>query len=82
MACLRVAIWALIPAGLLGLEKRQRLTDTLRTRFMASFDAAEKRILDKKICMRCNARNPMRADFCRKCGYKGLRQKNRERQTA
>jgi large subunit ribosomal protein L40e len=32
--------------------------------------------------MRCNARNPPRAEFCRKCSYKNLRMKNRERQTA
>ncbi|MDY6819745.1 MAG: 50S ribosomal protein L40e [Halobacteriales archaeon] len=49
---------------------------------MASFDAAEKRTLEKLICMRCNARNPMDADHCRKCGYGKLRPKNRERQTA
>ena len=49
---------------------------------MASFDEAEKRLLNKLICMRCNARNPPRADHCRKCGYKNLRTKNRERQTA
>ncbi|MFB6295782.1 MAG: 50S ribosomal protein L40e [Halobacteriales archaeon] len=49
---------------------------------MPRFDAAEARILDKQICMRCNARNSMEADRCRKCGYGNLRQKNRERQTA
>jgi len=49
---------------------------------MATFDAAEDRILDKQICMRCNARNPPGAERCRKCGYKNLRPKNRERQTA
>lgn len=49
---------------------------------MASFEEAEARILNKQICMRCNARNPPRADYCRKCGYKNLRLKNRERQTA
>ncbi|MEF8882523.1 MAG: 50S ribosomal protein L40e [Halapricum sp.] len=49
---------------------------------MASFDKAEGRILDKKICMRCNARNPERADSCRKCGYKNLRPKAKEPRTA
>ncbi len=49
---------------------------------MASFEQAEKRLLNKLICMRCNARNPPRAEFCRKCGYDKLRPKNRERQTA
>jgi large subunit ribosomal protein L40e len=46
---------------------------------MANFPKAEERLLDKKICMRCNARNPTRADSCRKCGYKNLRQKAKER---
>jgi len=38
----------------------------------------EKRRLLKKICMRCYARNPIKAKHCRKCGYKGLRTKARE----
>ena len=45
---------------------------------MARFDAAEARILDKMICMRCNARNSKRAKRCRKCGYKNLRPKAKE----
>ena len=49
---------------------------------MASFPEAEKRLLEKRICMRCNARNPPEATYCRKCGYKHLRPKNRERQAA
>jgi large subunit ribosomal protein L40e len=49
---------------------------------MASFDAAEKRTLSKQICMRCNARNPQRAQRCRKCGYKNLRPKSKERRAA
>ena len=49
---------------------------------MASFEEAEARILDKMICMRCNARNPERADSCRKCGYKKLRPKAKERRAA
>ena len=49
---------------------------------MAKFEEAEKRILDKMICMRCNARNHDRADSCRKCGYKKLRPKARERRAA
>jgi large subunit ribosomal protein L40e len=48
---------------------------------MASFPEAEDRILDKMICMRCNARNPQRADRCRKCGYKNLRRKAKERRS-
>jgi large subunit ribosomal protein L40e len=46
---------------------------------MANFEAASKRILDKMICMKCNARNPKRADHCRKCGYAKLRPKAKER---
>jgi large subunit ribosomal protein L40e len=49
---------------------------------MASFEQAEDRILDKMICMRCNARNPKRAESCRKCGYKKLRPKAKERRAA
>jgi large subunit ribosomal protein L40e len=49
---------------------------------MASFDVAEKRTLEKQICMRCNARNPSRATRCRKCGYKRLRPKSKERRAA
>lgn len=49
---------------------------------MARFEEAEARILHKMICMRCNARNPMRADQCRKCGYGKLRQKATERRAA
>jgi large subunit ribosomal protein L40e len=49
---------------------------------MPSNDAAEKRTLEKLICMRCNARNPPRADSCRKCGYKNLRPKSKERRAA
>ncbi|MGZ4902287.1 MAG: 50S ribosomal protein L40e [Halobacteriota archaeon] len=46
---------------------------------MARFPEAEERLLNIKICMRCNARNPMRAGRCRKCGYKHLRVKSKER---
>ncbi|MFC4406901.1 MULTISPECIES: 50S ribosomal protein L40e [Haloarchaeobius] len=49
---------------------------------MARFEAAEKRSLEKMICMRCNARNPKRADKCRKCGYKKLRPKAKEARAA
>ncbi len=45
---------------------------------MPRFEEADARIFNKKICMKCNARNPPRARKCRKCGYKGLRQKNKE----
>lgn len=49
---------------------------------MATFDEAEARILEKLICMRCNARNSKRANRCRKCGYKNLRPKAKERRAA
>jgi large subunit ribosomal protein L40e len=49
---------------------------------MARFKEAEKRLLDKQICMRCNARNPQRADQCRRCGSKKLRQKANEPRNA
>lgn len=43
---------------------------------MARFPEAEAKLLHMKICMKCNARNPVRAHKCRKCGYKGLRTKS------
>ena len=46
---------------------------------MARFDAAERRNLDRQICMRCNARYASDADRCRKCGYTNLRPKATER---
>jgi len=49
---------------------------------MASFPEAEARLLDKMICMRCNARNPQRADTCRRCGSKKLRAKAKEPRNA
>ena len=49
---------------------------------MPSFDAAEKRTLEKMICMRCNARNSKDANSCRKCGYKNLRPKAKEKRAA
>ena len=49
---------------------------------MATFEEAEERTLDKQICMRCNARNAARAESCRKCGYKKLRPKAKERRNA
>ncbi|HIE30840.1 MAG TPA: 50S ribosomal protein L40e [Methanosarcinales archaeon] len=45
---------------------------------MTRFEEAENRLLRKKICMKCNARNPVRATRCRKCGYKHLRMKSKE----
>ncbi|MFB6308692.1 MAG: 50S ribosomal protein L40e [Haloarculaceae archaeon] len=49
---------------------------------MASFEQASERLLNKQICMRCNARNPQRASQCRKCGYGKLRPKASEPRSA
>ena len=49
---------------------------------MAKFEPAEDRVHSKQICMRCNARNPDRAENCRKCGYGNLRRKSKERRNA
>jgi len=45
---------------------------------MARFPEAEKVLLHMNICMKCNARNSLRAKRCRKCGYTGLRPKSKE----
>lgn len=45
---------------------------------MARFPEAEARLLYKQICMKCYARNAMRATQCRKCGSKELRPKAKE----
>jgi large subunit ribosomal protein L40e len=42
----------------------------------------EDRLLGKKVCMRCNARNAQEAKECRKCGYKNLRPKAKETRSA
>lgn len=49
---------------------------------MAKFEEASKRLLQKQVCMRCNARNPQRTEKCRKCGYKNLRPKASEPRSA
>jgi len=45
---------------------------------MARFPEAEKRLLLKQICMKCHARNALRATRCRKCGSNELRPKAKE----
>lgn len=40
------------------------------------------RLLEKKICYKCNARNSMRSSKCRKCGYGNLREKATEQRSA
>ena len=42
---------------------------------MGKFPEAEARLLRKKICMNCYARNAQKADRCRKCLSKQLRVK-------
>lgn len=45
---------------------------------MARFKEAEKRLLDKTVCMRCSVTNAPKATKCRKCGYDNLRPKAKE----
>jgi large subunit ribosomal protein L40e len=45
---------------------------------MPRYEEAELRLFNKKVCMKCNARNPQRARKCRKCGSKSLRAKTKE----
>ena len=45
---------------------------------MARFPEAEARLFQKKVCMKCNATAALKAEKCRKCGYKGLRGKAKE----
>ena len=45
---------------------------------MGKFPEADARLLNKKVCMHCNATNPPRAKRCRKCGSTELRVKARE----
>ena len=45
---------------------------------MAKFIEAEKRLLNKKICMKCNAKNAVRSTRCRKCNYTNLRMKSKD----
>ncbi|AGI47526.1 LSU ribosomal protein L40E [Thermoplasmatales archaeon BRNA1] len=45
---------------------------------MARFKEAERRLLDKSVCMSCYATNPPKATKCRKCGDSHLRPKAKE----
>ncbi|MFH1402745.1 MAG: 50S ribosomal protein L40e [Candidatus Altiarchaeota archaeon] len=46
---------------------------------MARFKEAEKRIF-KGVCMHCNAKNPVKATKCRKCGKPGkIRRKSKKK---
>ncbi|MGQ0534546.1 MAG: 50S ribosomal protein L40e [Methanobacteriota archaeon] len=42
------------------------------------FPEAEARLLNKKICMKCYARNPIRSTRCRHCHSTELRVKAKE----
>lgn len=46
---------------------------------MGKFPEADARLLKKKICMKCNSRNSIRATRCRKCGYSNLRLKSKDK---
>jgi len=46
---------------------------------MAKSEIATKRRLEKKICMKCNATNALKAKSCRKCKSKDLRLKHKEK---
>lgn len=45
---------------------------------MGRFPEAENRLLNKRICMSCNALNPWKAKRCRRCRNTNLRVKARE----
>jgi large subunit ribosomal protein L40e len=45
---------------------------------MARFPEAEKRLLNKKVCMKCGALNAPKALRCRRCKSKELRMKAKE----
>jgi len=49
---------------------------------MARFKEADERLLNKKVCLSCYARNAIKATRCRKCGYTSLRLKAKERRKA
>ncbi|MEA3294449.1 MAG: 50S ribosomal protein L40e [Methanosarcinales archaeon] len=45
---------------------------------MSRFPEAEAHLLHVKVCMDCNARNPVKSTRCRKCKSKQLRMKSKE----
>jgi large subunit ribosomal protein L40e len=49
---------------------------------MARFKEADARLLNKKVCMNCYARNAVKATRCRKCNYTQLRLKAKESRKA
>jgi large subunit ribosomal protein L40e len=60
------------------LNRTSYIRSFTEAKIMARFPEADSRLLTRKICMKCYARNAIRATRCRKCGYKGLRVKAKE----
>ncbi|MBN3037506.1 MAG: 50S ribosomal protein L40e [Candidatus Diapherotrites archaeon] len=46
---------------------------------MAQKHVSDETLMNKKICMNCNARNPPKAKRCRKCSSTKLRMKHKEK---
>jgi ubiquitin-large subunit ribosomal protein L40e len=46
---------------------------------MGKFSLADENLANVMICRRCKSRNIMTAQKCRKCGYKYLRPKRKEK---
>jgi len=60
-------------------EKKVKYQIGMRGMIQMTFAEAVNRKLNKKICMKCYAKNPPNATRCRRCGYTGLRPKRKER---
>ncbi|MEM3839372.1 MAG: 50S ribosomal protein L40e [Candidatus Micrarchaeaceae archaeon] len=46
---------------------------------MGKFSLADENLANFMICKRCKSRNIMTAEKCRKCGYRYLRPKRKEK---
>ena len=44
---------------------------------MGKFELADKELFEVKICLRCGATNPIKADKCRRCGYSKFRKRKK-----
>lgn len=55
-----------------GIAKVQNIADSQKT------DKVENRLFKHSVCTECNARNSQRAQHCRKCGCKNLRDAARQ----
>ena len=64
---------------LLGSKQSGERKDNTGKCTQMPFPEAVERRLNKKICMKCNARNAPTAKRCRKCGSPDLRMKAKER---